>query len=55
MNVRMWRDEDSLFHLFVKDCRQNPDVAGMDLVNDMANFQTLATLVFPETIEKDWV
>jgi len=39
----------------VKDCRQNPDVAGMDLVNDMANFQTLATLVFPETIEKDWV
>lgn len=55
VNVRMWRDEDSLFHLFVKDCRQNPDVAGMDLVNDMANFQTLATLVFPETTEKDWV
>jgi len=54
VNVRMWRDEENNFHLYVKDCRQSPEVAGLDLLNDMANFTTLATLVFPETTEKDW-
>lgn len=54
VNLRMWRDEDNNFHLFVKDCRQSADVAGMDLTNEMANFSTLATMIFPETSEKDW-
>ena len=54
VNVRLWRDEDNNFHLYVKDCRQNPDANGMDLMNDMANFPTLATIVFPGTEEGDW-
>ena len=55
VNLRMWRDEDNHFHMFVKDCRQNPDVAGLDLMDDAATFPMLANCIFPETTEKEWV
>lgn len=54
VNIRMWRDEENHFHMFVKDCRQNPDVAGLDLMDDAATFPMLANCIFPETTEKDW-
>lgn len=55
VNVLCWRDTDGIFHATINDCRQNSDLAGMDLVGDMVNFQTLATLVFPGTEEEDWI
>lgn len=55
VNCLVWREEGGGdFHLEVTDCRQNPDVAGMDLTGDMCNFQTLATMIFPDSNEKDW-
>lgn len=55
VNCLAWREEEGGdFHLSVVDCRQNAGLAGMDLVGDMCNFATLATLIFPSTSEKDW-
>lgn len=54
VNVQCWRDEDQVFHATVLDCRQNPSINGMDIVGDMINFTTLATMIFPETSEEDW-
>jgi hypothetical protein len=55
VNLRMWRDEDNNFHMFVKDNRQAPELTGMDFINEMANFTTLATMTFPGTVDKDWL
>ena len=61
-NVSMWRDATKdapaypdNFHMYVTDCRQNMEVAGMDVSGGDINFPTLATLVFPDTKEKDWL
>jgi hypothetical protein len=56
VNVLCWRNtDDQVFHATINDCRQNSDLAGLDLEGDMVNFPTLATLVFPGTEEGDWI
>jgi hypothetical protein len=53
-HARMWTDEQG-YHLRIGKCRQNSTVVGLELVNDMITFPTLASFVFPESEEKDWV
>jgi hypothetical protein len=55
VNLLCWRDTDGTFHATINDCRQNSDLAGMDLIGDMVNFPTLASLVFPATEEGDCI
>ena len=46
VNLLAWRDGLSgPFHLTVEDCRQNPDVAGMDLEGEMCNWDFLKVMV----------
>jgi hypothetical protein len=52
-HARMWNAEDG-YHLKVGKCRQNAGVVGLELVNGMITFPTLAGFVFPESEEKDW-
>jgi hypothetical protein len=52
-HARMWTDEQG-YHLKVGKCRQNASVVGLELVNEMITFPTLAQFVFPDSDEKDW-
>jgi AAA domain len=52
-HARMWTDEQG-YHLKVGKCRQNATVIGLELVNEMISFPTLAQFVFPDSEEKDW-
>lgn len=68
VNILAWREKDpetgmktGPFHITIKDCRQNPAIAGLDLTTDpndpesgMANFSTLASFVYPDTTPDDW-
>lgn len=55
VNLTAYRDGIAgPFHLRVDDCRQNPDVAGLDLEGEMCDFATLASLIYPETAPDDW-
>lgn len=48
-------DESDLgFRLYIRDCRQNPELAGMTLYNDQITFQTLASLIEPESSPEEW-
>lgn len=60
-NALAWRDTGKdapefpdCFHVLIHDCRQNAEIAGLDLTGADANFATLAQLVFPDTTEADW-
>jgi len=52
-HARLWVDQDG-FHLRVGKCRQNVGIVGLELVNDMITFPTLASFVFPDTTPEDW-
>jgi AAA domain len=64
VNATVWRertaDDGPLsgpsgpFHLTVRDARQNPMLAGLDLVDGMANFPTLGSFVYPDTDIESW-
>ena len=54
VNVLCWRDTEQTFHAEINDCRQNADVAGMELIGEMINFPQIAQLVYPNTSEDDW-
>lgn len=55
VNATAWRDQvTGEFHITVRDCRQNPECAGLDLVGDMATFQWLGVNVYPQTVLEDW-
>lgn len=45
-NLRTARDIENGFTVYIRDCRQNPDLAGMDLLGGMNDFPTLVSLVF---------
>jgi hypothetical protein len=53
INLSLWRSEDG-FVAKVLDCRQNPDIVGMELYNEDINFQMLGSLVFPDTDPQAW-
>jgi hypothetical protein len=52
-HARLWSDPDG-FHLQVGKCRQNVQCVGLELRNEMIDFATLATFVFPDTTHGDW-
>jgi len=54
VNITAWRDTDGEFHVTVKDCRQNPAIAGLDLAGPMATFPFLGVHVYPNTTLEDW-
>lgn len=64
-NATAWRDYGSktdgpppvpdCFHLSVDDCRQNAELSGMDISGADLNFPALAALIFPDTVEEDWI
>jgi hypothetical protein len=47
-------DEDEGFNVKIVNCRQNTDIWGMNLKGDDINFQTLGTLVYPDSQVEDW-
>lgn len=65
VNVRVWReepeeDEDGdmipgKFHLYVEDCRHNPDMNGIDLEAPFNEFAMFAGLVCPDVDPTGWV
>jgi len=55
VNARVWRDEeDGDFHIYITDCRQNPDLAGEDLFGPLCTFPMLAQMILPESNIEDW-
>lgn len=57
VNAQMYRysqEDGGEFVLWVKDCRQNPDMADMELEGDMCNFPTMASMVLPEVDPEVW-
>jgi hypothetical protein len=52
-HARLWSAEDG-YHLRVGKCRQNAQVTGLELMNDMITFPTLAQFVFPDSEQSDW-
>jgi hypothetical protein len=52
--ARAERHDDG-FHIEVEDCRQNPELRGLDLPQHMAHFAALAQLVFPDSRPEDWL
>ena len=55
VNATAWRDmETGVFHLTVKDCRQNPAIMGLDLEGELCTFPWLAVNVYPTTMLSDW-
>lgn len=53
MNLRVWRNEEG-FGLTVRDCRQNAEIAGMDISEPMNTFPFVAAEVFGDTSPEDW-
>ena len=57
VNIRMFKrvvEGESQFVLQVVNCRQNPKIDGLELVNEMASFPWLAAHVYPDTDLSDW-
>lgn len=46
INLQAWRNQDGEFGMTILDCRQNPDLVGMELVGPMCNWSFLKDLVF---------
>ncbi len=56
VNIRLYRDSDNIFIMWIKDSRQNPDIAGIEIpISNVLGFPLLGTMVLPETQEKDWL
>lgn len=58
VNIQCWR-EDGLavpdcFHGLITDCRQNPEVNGMDLSGEMLTFPQIGQLIFPDSDIAHW-
>jgi len=53
INLRVWRNVETGFGLTVRDCRQNAEIAGMDLMDPLNTFQYLAAEVF-QTSPEEW-
>jgi len=53
VNLETFRDADG-FGIKILDCRQDGDLADLELRKKECNFVHLATQVFPDTEAKDW-
>jgi len=57
VNAQMWRygvEDGGDFVCSVRDCRQNPDIAGMDFEGMMCNFPMVAQMVLPDSDSEAW-
>lgn len=57
VNTQIYRyapEDGGAFCLWVKDCRQNPELAGEVLEGDMCTFPMLAMMVLPDVDSKKW-
>lgn len=57
VSVQCWRSDDPVpdcFHGTILECRQNPEVNGMELVGEMLNFGQLGMMVFPDSTPEHW-
>lgn len=57
INAQVYRyskEDGGDFALFVKDCRQNPDLNEEELVGPMCSFPILAQMVLPEVDPSNW-
>lgn len=57
VNAQIYRyapEDGGEFVLYIKDCRQNPDMAGEELLGPMCNFPFLAQMVLPEVDPANW-
>jgi hypothetical protein len=61
INLRMWREEiadreegDLGFRCQVLNCRQNPEIQGLVLMNEMISFGMIGSMVYPEMDPSVW-
>ena len=57
VNARCYRydaDDGGEFALQVENCRQNPELAGMELTGDLCNYQMMASLALPDVDPSAW-
>ena len=61
VNLRFWREEigergenDLGFRAQIVNCRQNPEIAGFVLENEMITFPFLGGLVYPDLPSESW-
>lgn len=61
VNALAWREKDPQtgqktgpFHITLRDCRQNPQAAGVDLNGVMASFPWVGVTVYPDSNLEDW-
>jgi hypothetical protein len=57
VNAQVYRyskEDGGDFVLYVKDCRQNPDLVEEELEGPMCNFPMLAQMVLPDANPSNW-
>jgi len=57
VNVKSYRydpEDGGEFSIYIRDCRQNPDLAGEEFVGDMCTFPFLASMVLPDIDPGTW-
>ncbi len=57
INAQIYRytpEDGGDFVLWVKDCRQNPDIAGQEFEGSMCSFPFLATMAMPNIDPEEW-
>ena len=57
VNTRVYRyspEDGGDFAIYVEDCRQEPNMAGEELVGPMCSFPFLAGMVLPDIDPKEW-
>ena len=57
VNTRVYRydiADGGEFAIYIKDCRQNPEMAGQELTGEMCNFPILAQMVLPDIDPINW-
>jgi hypothetical protein len=54
INLLLGWDEDEGFSMYIRDCRQNMDIAAKKVSEPMNSFPYLATMVYEESSLEDW-
>lgn len=57
-NLQTWKTNidggGTEFHGTMLDCRQNPEINGMDFAGEMLHFGQIGMMVFPDSAPEDW-
>jgi hypothetical protein len=57
VNAQMYRyapEDGGDFAMFIRDCRQTPEIAGEELVGPLCSFPFLASMVIPSVDPSEW-